>query len=86
MLREMIMPGPKKKSKDVKFYTEGFTTEGQSVTNDGSQVIMNNGQRFKRVVLPSVAEANNRALAEAAQLKEELEGLDAPATTELEQE
>ena len=82
----MIMPGPRKKPKEVKYYTEGYATEGQRVTEDGSKVIMDNGRHFKRVVLPSAAEANNRAVVEAAQFKEELEGLDTPATTELDAE
>ncbi len=80
------MPGPKKKPKEVKYYTEGYTTEGQRITEDGSKVIMDNGRHFKRVVLPSVAEAHNRAVVEAAHLKEELEGLDTPATSELGEE
>ena len=80
------MPGPKKNPKKVKYYTEGYTTEGQRVTEDGSKVIMDDGRHFKRVVLPSVAEANNRAVVEAAQLKEELEGLDTPAAAEMDSE
>ena len=76
------MPGPKKKPKEVKYYTEGYATEGQSVTGDGSAVIMNNGRRFKRVVLPSVAEAKPQQIKEEIQLDEAFEELDQVRTQE----
>ena len=48
------MPGPNPKPiKDQ--YQERFKTEGQRVTGDGSEVIMSNGRRFSRTVLPSAA-------------------------------
>jgi hypothetical protein len=76
------MPGPKKKPKEVKYYTEGYATEGQRVTGDGSAVIMNNGRHFRRVVLPSVAEAKSQQVKEEIQLDEALEELDQVRTQE----
>ena len=78
------MPGPKKKTIDLKTYTEGYTTEGQRITNDGAEVIMDNGHRFKRVVLPSVAEGKLQKLTEDIQLDQELEELDQMRTQEQE--
>ena len=46
------MPGPKPKPKKDQ-YKERFKTEGQRVTRSGDEVIMSNGRRFKRTVLPS---------------------------------
>ena len=76
------MPGPKKKPKEVKYYTEGYATEGQRVTGDGSAVIMNNGRHFRRVVLPSVAEAKPQQVKEEIQLDEAFEELDQVRTQE----
>jgi hypothetical protein len=64
------MPGPKKKPIISKVYTEGYATEGQRITTDGAEVIMKNGARFKRVVLPSVAEGGLRQVKEEMQLDE----------------
>jgi len=72
------MPGPNKKPKEVKYYTEGYATEGQRVSGDGSAVIMNNGRRFKRVVLPSVAEKTK----DEVQLEEAFEEMDEMRTKE----
>ena len=52
------MPGPKRKPKQKKAeksYDDAYTTNGQRVSSDGNTVIMSNGHRFKRTVLPSVA-------------------------------
>ena len=80
------MPGPKKKPKDVKHYTEGYATEGQRITGDGSQVVMNNGRRFKRVVLPSVAEVKTQHIKEEIQMEQAFEELDQMRTQEQEPE
>ena len=76
------MPGPKKKPIAPKTYTEGYTTEGQRLTTDGSEVIMRNGARFKRVVLPSVAEEALKQVKEEMQLDEAFEELDQMRTQE----
>ena len=48
------MPGPKPKPiKDQ--YPERIKTEGQRITGDGTELVMSNGRRFKRTVLPSAA-------------------------------
>ena len=57
--------------KEVKHYAKTFDGN-QRVTADGSEVIMNDGTRFKRVVLPSPMEAR-AARAEEDRLLEELE-------------
>ena len=72
------MPGPKKKPIVSKIYKEHYTTKGQSVTGDGKSVIMNNGVRFKRVILPSVAERSKDEI----QLEEAIEEIDAIRTKE----
>jgi len=78
------MPGPKKKPIVSKIYTEGYATEGQRITTDGGEVIMNNGRRFKRIVLPSVAEGKLQKATEEMQLEEALEELDQMRTQEQE--
>ncbi len=78
------MPGPKKKTQDVKHYTEGYSTLGQRITGDGAEVVMNNGRRFKRVVLPSVAEAKPQQIKEEIQMDEALAELDQVRTQEQE--
>ena len=80
------MPGPKKKPISPKTYTEGYTTGGQRITNDGAEVIMNNGRRFKRVVLPSVAIKRASEIKEEAQLDEAFDELDQMRTQEQEGE
>ena len=48
------MPGPKPKPVKNQF-PERFKTEGQRVSGDGTELVMSNGRRFKRTVLPSSA-------------------------------
>ena len=73
------MPGPKKKL--VKLFTEEFTTEGQRVTKDGSEVIMKNGKKFKRTVLPSSA-YGLKSLDDGLDLLEDLDESEANSTEE----
>ncbi len=47
------MPPQRKKKEPVKIYTEQYSTEGQRVSADGSQVRMTNGRLFQRTVLPA---------------------------------
>ena len=47
-----------------KTYTETFETRGQRVINGGTEIAMLNGRRFKRTVLPSVAERKKHAIDE----------------------
>jgi hypothetical protein len=76
------MPGPKKKPAIAKVYTEGYTTEGQRITTDGAEVIMKNGARFKRVVLPSVAERKLQDVKEEMQLDEAFAEVDEQMRTQ----
>jgi len=76
------MPGPKKKPPTAKIYSEKYTTEGQRLTHDGSEVVMNNGRRFKRMVLPSVAERKAEHLKDEIQLDEALAEIDVMRTKE----
>lgn len=76
------MPGPQKKVNREKVYKEDYSTKGQRITNDGSEVIMNNGRRFKRVVLPSVAVKKAEEIKEEVQLEEAIEELDQLRTQE----
>ena len=66
------MPNKKPSKKQ---YKEIFATEGQRVTRDGKEVIMQNGRRFKRTVLPSVAQPKP-ATPEEQFVEQELEQLD----------
>ena len=64
------MPGPKPKPvKDQ--YPERFKTEGQRISRDGTEVIMSNGRKFSRTVLPSAAAP--KKVTEADELLDELE-------------
>ena len=78
------MPGPKKKPPTAKIYSEKYTTEGQRLTHDGSEVIMDNGRRFKRMVLPSVAERKAEQIKDELQLEEALAEIDSMRTKEKE--
>ena len=51
--------------KETKTYTETYSTEGQRVINGGKEIAMINGRRFKRTVLPSVAEPHLNKVKEA---------------------
>ena len=67
------MPGPKPKPK-ANEYTENYSTDGQRVTGDGAEVIMSNGVRFKRTVLPSSAAP--KQVSEADALLDELDDVE----------
>ena len=47
----------KGKPKKVKKYDEVFETKGQKVTEGGKAILMANGRRFTRTVLPSSTSA-----------------------------
>ena len=67
------MPGPKPKLVKDQF-PERFKTEGQRVSGDGTELVMSNGRRFKRTVLPSSAAP--KQVSEADELLEELDDVE----------
>ena len=70
------MPGPKPRPK-ANQYPERFSTQGQRVSNDGSEVIMSNGRRFKRTILPSSAAIQNDDILYALEEDKETTGEEA---------
>jgi hypothetical protein len=53
MFVNIFMPKKPKINRTENNHEEVFKTQGQRVVNDGNEIVMENGRRFKRTVIPS---------------------------------
>jgi hypothetical protein len=53
MFVNIFMPRKPKINRTEDKHKEVFRTQGQRVVNGGTEIVMENGRRFKRTVLPS---------------------------------